>query len=406
MHNIETAIHSFKNGKFVIVVDDKDRENEGDLIMAADFITPEAITFMAKKASGLICLAITENKAKQLNLKLQRHGEHRPLCNTAFTYSIDARFGISTGISSVDRVHTIKTVMQNNVCPADIVVPGHIFPVIAKAGGVLERPGHTESAVDLAQLAGLNPAGVICEIMNDNGVMIHGDDLMDFAKQYDIPIISTQDLINYRQQHVLNSNIETLSSIKVASETQLNTKYGIFNMITFFYEDDPREHVALIKGDLKCNTGIVRIHSECLTGDVFSSLHCDCGEQLQQSLQTLSEAPLGIMIYLKQEGRDIGLTNKLRAYHLQQQGHDTVDANLMLGLPIDNRHFKPATALLNHYKLSSIQLLTNNPDKVSALKKAGFEVERLPLVVNNNCHNYNYLKTKQEKLAHLLSIEE
>jgi len=402
MHKVQNAIEQIKQGKFVIVVDDEKRENEGDLIIAADFITPEAMTFMAKKASGLICLAITQQKADALNLPLQIHGQHRPSCNTAFTYSIDARFGISTGISALDRVHTINTVMQDNACPADIVVPGHIFPLIAKDNGVLERPGHTESAVDLARLAGLNPAGVICEIMNDDGVMIAGDELMAFAKQYDIPIIATNALIAYRQQHDAIAPVNAISEINIASQTMINTKHGEFTMFTFFYHHDAREHIALIKGNIEQSTALVRIHSECLTGDVFASLHCDCGTQLDQSLQQLANADFGIMIYLRQEGRDIGLTNKLRAYHLQQRGLDTVQANQALDLPVDNRDYSPAIAFLKQYPIKHIDLLTNNPDKIAAINQAGFQVTRLPLIVEENQHNHPYLQTKKHVLEHLL----
>lgn len=402
MNKVKKAIEHIKQGKFVIVVDDKDRENEGDLIIAADFVTPEAITFMAKKASGLICLAITAQKAQCMNLPLQMHGQHRPSCNTAFTYSIDARFGISTGISSTDRVHSIQTIMREDVSPADIVVPGHIFPLIAKDNGVLERPGHTESAVDLARLAGLNPAGVICEIMNDQGMMITGDELFSFAEQYNIPMISTHDLIEYRKQHKPLVNEKSPPSIQIASQTILNTKHGEFSMVTFFCKNDTREHIALIKGDKNNTDATVRIHSECITGDVFSSLHCDCGDQLDTSLKILSQVSLGIMIYLKQEGRDIGLTNKLRAYNLQQQGLDTIEANQALGLPIDNRDYQPAIDFLKQYQLTHINLLTNNPDKIAAIKDAEFNVKRLPLIIAENKNNHQYLKTKKTKLAHLL----
>lgn len=401
MNKVKQAIEQIAQGKFVIVIDDKDRENEGDLIIAADLITADAITFMAKKASGLICLAITPNKATQLNLPLQLHGEHRPSCNTAFTYSIDARFGISTGIPSTDRAHTIKAVLREDASPADFVIPGHIFPLIAKDNGVLERPGHTEAAVDLARLAGLNPAGVICEIMDDNGEMLRDEALLAFAKLYDIPVISTNELIEYRKQTEPQVINDLAKSIHIASETKINTKFGEFTMMTFFCNDDHREHVALIKGKYN-SEALVRIHSECLTGDVFSSLHCDCGSQLDLSLEKLAAADFGILIYLKQEGRDIGLTNKLRAYHLQQQGLDTVDANLALNLPVDNRDYQPAIALLNHYQIHDMKLLTNNPDKVNALTKAGFNVKRVEIKIDSHQHNHGYLQTKKHKLAHLI----
>jgi 3,4-dihydroxy 2-butanone 4-phosphate synthase / GTP cyclohydrolase II len=405
-NTVEMAIESIKQGKFVIVTDDESRENEGDLIIASEKITEEAISFMAKKASGLICLAITQEKANQLNLPLQQHGDHQPPCQTAFTYSIDARFGISTGISSQDRVRSINVVMNDNACPEDIVIPGHIFPLIAKKQGVLERPGHTEAAVDLARLAGLKPSGVICEIMDDDGSMLRGEKLMQFATLHEIPILSIASLIEYRQQHSLTTPPYDAPLIHIAASTQLQTKFGEFLMLTFFNHSDHREHVALIHGDLNQQTAAkLRIHSECLTGDTFGSLQCDCGQQLEESLQMLAQSQLGILIYLRQEGRDIGLTNKLRAYALQSKGYDTVDANLALGLPIDNRNFMPVIDFLNHFNIRHVALLTNNPEKMNALSEKGIQVTREALMTQENNHNACYLKTKKEKMAHLFETK-
>lgn len=403
MHNVLQAIQAIKEGKMVIVIDDENRENEGDLIIAAEKITSEAITFMAKKASGLICLAITEQQACRLNLPLQQHGKHKPACSTAFTYSIDARFGVSTGISSQDRKVTIQTAIKDNACPDDIVVPGHIFPLIAKPGGVLERPGHTEAAVDLAKLAGLTPAGVICEIMDEYGVMLCGQALHDFADKHHLPIISVQDLINFQKKNTAQDAANASALVNIASKSVLTTRHGEFTMMTFFCPDDDREHVALIHGDIaKGDKAEIRIHSECLTGDVFASLHCDCGAQLDSSLQQLAQAELGILIYLRQEGRDVGLTNKIRAYHLQAQGLDTVEANIALNLPIDNRHFAPAQRFLQHFGIREVTIYTNNPHKLEILKAIGISTVRKSIIIEPNFHSESYLKAKKEKLAHLL----
>lgn len=404
MDPVEPIIEAFARGQMIIITDDDKRENEGDLVMAADKITPEAITFMAKQGSGLICLALSNAMADQLQLPLQQYGSHKSHLETAFTYSIDARFGITTGISAADRVKTIQDVVNPRACPSDIVIPGHIFPIRAKDGGILERNGHTEASVEMAMWANLSAAAVICEIMDDDGTMLRGDDLSAFAKKYDLPMISIEEMIAYRKSRNPDFKMQPINPLHIASECQLKTHYGEFRLVSFYCQKDAREHIALIKGDVRDHLP-VRIHSECFTGDLLKSLHCDCGDQLNLALKIISEYPSGIFIYLQQEGRNIGLTNKIRAYHLQNQGLDTVDANLALGLPVDARDYAPAVAFLHYMKVKTLSLLTNNPSKIEALESAGFSVVRLPLLAEAHADNSEYLNTKKNRLRHLLEMQ-
>lgn len=413
IENINTAISALKAGKGIIIVDHPDRENEGDFMIPAEKITAEILTFMAKKASGLICLAITQEKANALNLPLQQHGKHRPVFNTAFTYSVEAREGVTSGISAADRVHTIQTIIKKNATPEDIAIPGHIFPLIAETGGVLTRPGHTEAAVSLAMYAGYTPAAVIVEIMGNNGEMLKGKALKAFAEQHDCPIVSIAELITYEKlqkntptTHPTKNTKNLLPTLKIEATAKLETEAGSFIMAGFTFQKE--EYFALFtRMPAQDASATLRIHSACLTGDVFGSKHCDCGQQLTNSLEALQKADLGICLYLPQEGRGIGLLNKIKAYHLQQtQGLDTVDANLALGLPVDKRDYTPVIALLQHFGLSNIQLLTNNPQKLSALTKAGFNVQRSPLSSDPTQTNQYYLKTKKNKCGHFLEIPE
>jgi 3,4-dihydroxy 2-butanone 4-phosphate synthase/GTP cyclohydrolase II len=394
---IEEAIEDFRAGKFVIIVDDEERENEGDLTIAAELVTPEAINFMAKYGRGLICLAIIGKRLDELRIPMMVQ-ENTSRFETAFTVSIDAKHGTSTGISAYDRARTIKTVLDPNTRPEDIAMPGHVFPLRAREGGVLVRGGQTEAAVDLARLAGLYPAGVICEIMNDDGTMARLPQLERFASKHGLKIISVADLVAYRRRH------ENL--VRRITQARLPTRYGEFTIVA--YEGlFSREHcVALVMGDVDDGRPVlVRIHSECLTGDVFGSLRCDCGPQLEMAMKMIAWEGRGVVLYMYQEGRGIGLLNKLQAYNLQDQGLDTVEANECLGFPPDLRDYSIGAQILTDLGVRQLRLLTNNPSKVVSLEDNGLEVvERVPIAVPPNEWNIHYLRAKKEKLGHLLEV--
>ncbi len=396
---ISEAIEDIKAGKFVIVVDDESRENEGDLTIAAEKVTPEAINFMAKQGRGLVCFPITGQRLDELEIPLMvQHNTSRH--STAFTVSIEAKDKVTTGISAFDRAQTIKAVLYPNTKPDDLARPGHIFPIRAKEGGVLVRAGHTEAIVDLARLAELYPAGVICEIMNDDGTMARLPELEIMASKFGLKIITIVDLIAYRLRH------EKL--VQKVAEAKLPTKYGEFIVMAYQSTVDTAEHVALVKGDiLDEGPVLVRVHSECLTGDVFGSLRCDCGDQIRMSLQSIAEEGRGVFLYMRQEGRGIGFHNKLRAYALQDQGMDTVEANIALGFPPDLRGYGIGAQILANIGLRNIRLLTNNSKKVVGLESYGLRiVETVPLLAPPNPYNIHYLETKQKKLGHLLGIQE
>lgn len=395
---IEQAIIDLQKGRMVILVDDEGRENEGDLVIAADHVTAESINFMARFGRGLICLPMAEELIDKLNLPMMTHYNRSPY-GTAFTVSIEAAQGVSTGISAQDRAHTIQVAINAKSRPADIISPGHIFPLRARAGGVLQRGGQTEGSVDLMRLAGLTPAAVICEIINDDGTMSRREQLIAFADEHGISIATINDLIEYRIRH------EILVEVTAVTRLPLQ-KHGEFTMNLFANQLDNAEHFALTKLVVdKDQAPLVRIHSECITGDVFGSCKCDCGSQLEQSLALIA-AQGGVLIYLRQEGRGIGLTNKLKAYALQEEGYDTVDANVQLGLPIDSRNYGVAFQILKHMNINEVRLLTNNPHKVEAMTQYGIQVtERIPLLVSATPENKTYLKTKQEKLGHFLVVK-
>lgn len=395
IRRVKDAIHDFESGKMVILVDDEDRENEGDLAIAAEFVTPEAINFMAKHARGLICLSLTEEKVKKLNLPLMVQ-ENSSLFNTGFTVSIDARDGTTTGISAQDRAKTIITAIREDCHPEELVRPGHIFPLRAKKGGVLVRAGQTEGSVDLARLTGLNPSGVICEIINEDGTMARMPDLEKFSKKHELNIVSVADLVRYRLQKE--------SLVKLATEAKLPTHLGEFKIKVFENEVDSNQHVALVMGDIAPEVEtLVRVHSECLTGDIFGSLRCDCGPQLNRAMEMVAEAGKGVVLYIRQEGRGIGLMNKIKAYTLQEKGLDTVEANEKLGFKPDLRDYGIGAQILAFLGLRKIQLMTNNPKKIVGLEGYGLEiVERVPIEIHANQKNIHYLKTKRDKLGHLL----
>jgi 3,4-dihydroxy 2-butanone 4-phosphate synthase/GTP cyclohydrolase II len=392
---VEEAIEDIRQGKMVVVCDDEDRENEGDLTLAAQFATPEAINFMAKEGRGLICLALTPDRCDELGLDLMAAKNESPF-ETAFTVSIEAREGVTTGISAHDRAHTIQVAIDPKSRPRDVVQPGHVFPLKAKRGGVLERVGQTEAAVDLARLAGLNPSGVICEIMNDDGTMARVDDLVGYCARHDLKMITVADLVAYRRRH--DKLVERVVS------TGLPTAFGDFEVVGYRSLVDDKHHVAMVKGDVAdADDVLVRVHSECLTGDVFHSLRCDCGEQLESALAMIEEAGRGVLLYLAQEGRGIGLLNKLRAYKLQEEGLDTVDANLKLGLPADLRDYGIGAQILTDLGLSSIRILTNNPKKIIGLEGYGLSVTgQVPIQPTPNPHNEAYLRAKRDRMGHTL----
>lgn len=397
--SIDEALATLKEGKMIILLDDENRENEGDLVIAADFANHEAINFMSKFGRGLICLPMNERLIDKLQLPMMTDRNHSPY-GTAFTISIEAATGVSTGISARDRARTVAVAIDPSSGPADIISPGHVFPLKAKSGGVLQRQGQTEGSVDLARFAGLTPAAVICEIVNDDGTMSRREELSEFSKTHGIPMVTIKDLIHWRIQQ------EELVQVEATSRLPLEG-LGDFTMTVFTNALDNAEHFVLSKPPAVGNAvPLVRIHSECITGDVFSSCKCDCGEQLQESMRLLAEEG-GILIYLRQEGRGIGLANKVRAYALQEQGYDTVEANEKLGLPVDARDYAVAYQILRFLGINCLRLLTNNPQKIAMLESYGLTVlERLELPVKVNRENHSYLMTKKQKLGHFLEVEE
>ncbi len=394
--SVENAINTIKAGKLIIIVDDEDRENEGDLMAAAEKVTPDIINFMAKHARGLICLSLTGERLKQLDLPLMVQ-ENTALFQTAFTVSIDAKKGITTGISAYDRAKTIKTAIDPGAEPSDLVRPGHIFPLQAQEGGVLKRAGQTEASVDISRLAGLMPAGVICEIMNEDGTMARMPQLREFGLKYDIPILTVADLIQFRmQKEILVRKIE---------EADLPTRFGDFRIMVFEDAILHEHHIALVKGTIgKDQPTLVRAHSQCLTGDTFGSSRCDCGDQLHSSMELVEKAGRGVILYMiNQEGRGIGLTNKIKAYAFQDKGADTVEANRKLGFKPDQRDYGIGAQILVALGVRKIRLITNNPRKFIGLSGYGLEiVERTPIEIKPNKSNRSYLKCKKEKMGHLL----
>ena len=392
---IEAALEDIREGKFVVVVDAADRENEGDLTIAAQFATPEAINFMATHGRGLICLCLTEERCEELDLRQMTDRNETPF-GTAFTISIEAREGVTTGISAPDRARTIQVAIDPSKGPADLVQPGHIFPLRARRGGVLQRAGQTEAAVDLARLAGLNPAGVVCEIMREDGTMARVPDLIPYCEEHGIKMVTVEDLIEYRRQ--TEKLVERMTSVR------LPTDYGEFTAVAFRETLTGKHHVALVKGDVEGEENVlVRVHSECLTGDVFHSLRCDCGEQLELALERIAAEPRGVLLYMAQEGRGIGLLNKLKAYELQEAGLDTVEANLELGFAADLREYGIGSQILADLGLTTIRILTNNPKKMTGIEGFGLSVvEQVPIEVSPNAENRHYLETKREKLGHQL----
>ena len=392
---IEAAIEEIRRGRMVVVVDDENRENEGDLVLAAQFVTPEAINFMAKEGRGLICLALTAERCDDLGLNLMAAKNEDPL-KTAFTVSIDAREGVTTGISPAERAHTIQVAISPDSRPEDFTHGGHVFPLKARDGGVLERVGHTEASVDLSRLAGLIPAGVICEIVADDGEMARVPDLVAYCERHALKMITIADLVAYRRR--------TEKLVERVVSTKLPTAFGEFTAVGYRSLLDNKHHVALVQGEVAGEEDVlVRVHSECLTGDVFHSLRCDCGEQLESALAMIERAGMGVLLYLSQEGRGIGLLNKLRAYKLQEEGLDTVDANLRLGLPADLRDYGIGAQILSDLGLSSIRILTNNPKKISGMSGYGLSVtDQIPIEHLPNPHNEAYLRAKRERLGHTL----
>ena len=397
--SIDSALEDLREGRMVILVDDEDRENEGDLMIAAEKVTPEAINFMATYGRGLICLALTPERVDQLQLSMMV-SENRSKFQTAFTVSIEARRGVTTGISAADRATTVLTAIDDGTRPEDLISPGHIFPLRARGGGVLVRSGQTEGSVDLVRLAGLKPAAVICEIMNEDGTMARIPDLALFARRYNLKIITIADIIKYRMRNE--------SLVRRGATVMLPTEYGgIFTAIAYENDIDSCHHLALVKGEIHPEDEVlVRVHSQCLTGDVFGSKRCDCGDQLHKAMAMVGEEGKGVILYMSQEGRGIGLINKLRAYSLQEDGKDTVEANEELGFKADLRDYGIGAQILVDLGVRKIRLMTNNPRKIIGLEGYGIEVvDRIPIEMKPNMENLGYLKTKKKKLGHLLSIK-
>jgi 3,4-dihydroxy 2-butanone 4-phosphate synthase/GTP cyclohydrolase II len=396
--SVEEAIDAFRNGEILLIIDDEERENEGDLVMAAEKVTPEAVNFMTKYGRGLLCVGITKEKAQQLHLEPMVKN-NTALHKTAFSISVDAMEGTTTGISAFDRSLTIQKIVDNKTRPVDLARPGHIFPLIANPNGVLGRPGHTEAVVDLAKLAGIKEAGVLCEVLNEDGTMARLPELIEMAKSFNLKIISVGKIVEHRFQ--------TENLVECVSNVNFPTRYGEFRLC--LYESKIRSgenHVAIMKGKVNDTEPVlVRVHSECLTGDTFGSLRCDCGEQLHTALAKIEKEDSGILIYLRQEGRGIGLANKILAYKLQDEGKDTVEANEALGFKPDLREYWMAAQILKNIGIKQVRLLTNNPRKVNDLNKYGIKVvERIPMAAKPNPANEKYLRTKREKLGHLITF--
>ena len=394
--SIKEAIVDIKSGRMVILVDDEDRENEGDLCMAAEFVTPEAVNFMARYGRGLICLSLSEEMADKLRLYPMVR-DNRSRFGTAFTVSIEAKRGVSTGISAADRATTIKAAVADDARADDLVSPGHVFPIRARKGGVLVRTGQTEGSVDLARLAGMKSAGVICEIMKDDGSMARMPDLEVFAREHNLKIVTIADLIDFRMQHE--------SLIRRAAQANLPSRFaGTFRIIVYENDVDDMKHIALVKGDIGPEDEVlVRVHSECVTGDIFGSERCDCGDQLHRAMEMVQEAGKGVIVYMHQEGRGIGLVNKIRAYELQERGVDTVDANIELGFKADLREYGIGAQILVDLGVRKMRMLTNNPKKIVALEGYGIKVtQRVPIVIEPNENNIRYLETKKHRMGHIL----